>query len=962
MKKAALRIREITEKLKTSPRRKTTYVLCYTALFALCALLAFCHFLLRGKGFVWCGDSGNIDGISQHYVALSYWGSYLRDIVRTLFTEGRLSIPLYDTSIGMGSDVLMTLSYYVAGDPLNLLSALVPRAATEYLYYALILVRLYLAGLSFSAFALYLKKNNRLFTLIASIVYLFSGYTLFAAVRHPYFTNPMIYLPLILLGAEMIFRGQKPWLFIGAVALAGLSNFYFFYMICLFTLLYVLVRMWDYCPKGERKRIWSYLWRFALYALIGILMAGALFYPSIRTTLASSRQAAGGSMPILYGIKHYVSYIYAMSAGIGLGEWDFHGLLPLSLMAIFLLWTTPRARLKAPKRLFLLCTLFLLVPFFGWVINGTAYVSNRWVWAYDLLIACLCAFLLPEVDRMSKKAWCVLLGGAALYAYFSIYLEMTSVYYQVGILGVLITVILAAGIRFLCADAARRQKAYRLLFLVLAVVQVTDMAYARYENGGYADSFMPLGQCYNANLEAQGAPLTNLGDTSYYRYEDCFEDQSSRQRNATLINGGHSTNTYFSLASDTWYDLVRSLGHRDVRVQTQEGLDNRAVLGTLANVKYFTVRSGKEAAFLPYGYGPDPLFTATIKNSALYSGKASGHWAATNTFAYYQNQHALPFGYTYDSYITKEEYDGLSYVDRQRALLQSAVLEEPSETLTKGRLPETTAPVTYELTHDSTIRRNGNVFQTESGGKITLTLQNARPDCETYLNIGHVEFYHQSPLELALAGGYWNTLNLREKKHYLEKTVDFTRGNTVTLTAAMEQTAKEFTYETPNGTYYAGVHDYSIHMGHYQQAPTTITITLAAKGEYTLEDITVTQLGFDGFAQAVDKLGAEHLTNVVFEDNRVSGEITVSTPKLLCLSLPYSAGWTAYVDGEETEIVKTDLAFMGVELAPGEHTVELRYFTPYLAPGLAMSGLGWSIFIIWLIVDLRKRKQKEGSK
>ena len=961
MKGLLRRAQSALTQLKNSPRRRTVYVLCYTALFLLCAVLAFSHFLFRGKGFVWCGGSGNIDGISQHYIALSYWGTYLRDIVRTLLTEGRLSIPMFDASIGLGGDVLQTLSYYVMGDPLNLLSALVPRAYTEYLYHFLILLRLYLAGLSFSAFALQLKKSNRFYTLIGSMVYLFTGYMLYAAVRHPYFSNPMIYLPLILLGAEKIFRGKKPWLFILTVTLAGLSNFYFFYMICIFTVIYVLARCFDYCPKGERKKIFSYLWRFALYALLAVMMACVLFYPSIRTTLNSSRQGTGGSLPLLYDIDHYLRYIYAMPAAIGQGDWDFHGMLPLTLVALFLLFATPRKEHKTEKRLFLLDTLFLLLPFFGWLINGTAYVSNRWVWAYNLLVACICAFRLPALGAMSKKKWLWLLAGTALYAYGAICLKLSGSYYQIGILGVVITVLVCGAVCFVCADRAKREKLLRVALLALTVVQVADIATARFDRGTYADDFVPLGESYHNVLQAQAAPLTALEDGSFYRYEDAFEGDTSRQRNAALVNRGHSTNIYFSLASDTWYDLVRSLGHKDLMVQLQMGLDNRTILGTLTNVKYFTVRQKQSKYLLPHGYGPDPLFTKTIKNSRLYRGKASGTLLPTNTFAYYENEHALPFGYTYDSYITRAEYDTLSFVDRQRALLSGAVLDT-DVALTHDTLPAATAALPFTVTCDDTIQQQGDVFYTEEGGEITLTFQNAQANCETYLSIGQLEYEPLSPVALAKQLGYWERLTTRQKWELREETLHYSYPDTIEPRIKMNGLTKCFTYYTPEATYYSGVHSYSINMGRRTTAPGTIVIQLNKPGAYSLQDITVTQLGFEDYAEQVDALAEEHLENVVFADNLVSGSITVSENKLLCLSLPYSAGWRAYVDGEEQEILKTDLAFMGLMLSPGEHTVELRYFTPYLLPGMAMSIIGWSIFLLWYIIDRCKRKQKEGSK
>ena len=118
---------------------------------------------------------------------------------------------------------------------------------------------------------------------------------------------------------------------------------------------------------------------------------------------------------------------------------------------------------------------------------------------------------------------------------------------------------------------------------------------------------------------------------------------------------------------------------------------------------------------------------------------------------------------------------------------------------------------------------------------------------------------------------------------------------------------------------------------------------------------------FDGYEEQIKKLAAEHLESVEMADNRISGTITVSENKLMCISLPHSPGWRAYVDGKEVEILKTDLAFMGLELEAGTHTVELRYFTPYFAFGILLSVIGWSIFVIWIALDFYKRKKQKGQ-
>lgn len=52
----------------------------------------------------------------------------------------------------------------------------------------------------------------------------------------------MIYLPLILVGVDKIYKKQKPWLYMGMLAVATVSSFYFTYMICIFVAIYALLR------------------------------------------------------------------------------------------------------------------------------------------------------------------------------------------------------------------------------------------------------------------------------------------------------------------------------------------------------------------------------------------------------------------------------------------------------------------------------------------------------------------------------------------------------------------------------------------------------------------------------------------------------------------------------------------------------------------------------------------------
>ena len=77
----------------------------------------------------------------------------------------------------------------------------------------------------------------------------------------------------------------------------------------------------------------------------------------------------------------------------------------------------------------------------------------------------------------------------------------------------------------------------------------------------------------------------------------------------------------------------------------------------------------------------------------------------------------------------------------------------------------------------------------------------------------------------------------------------------------------------------------------------------------------------------------------------VTGTVSVSKDKFLCLSIPYMDGWKAYVDGEEVKLYQANTAFMGVELPAGDHEIELKYWIPGLTIGIFMSGVGVICFI-----------------
>ena len=61
---------------------------------------------------------------------------------------------------------------------------------------------------------------------------------------------------------------------------------------------------------------------------------------------------------------------------------------------------------------------------------------------------------------------------------------------------------------------------------------------------------------------------------------------------------------------------------------------------------------------------------------------------------------------------------------------------------------------------------------------------------------------------------------------------------------------------------------------------------------------------------------------------------------MILTSIPFEDGWTAYVDGVETEIKPYQEALIALDVAPGHHDVRLQYAPPGIKAGAVLSIVG----------------------
>lgn len=911
---------------KLDKKRNIDFYLLYTLVFFAVALALYLKFFANGKSLVWSHD-----GVPQHLNSLAYYGKYLRKVLHTLFIEHKLSLPLWDMHIGYGSDILTTLHYYVIGDPLTLLSVFVPASKTEALYAFLIFLRIYLAGIAFSRYSFY-HKNSKQATFMGTMIYIFAGWTIYAAMKHPYFSNPMIYLPLILLGIDKIYKKQKPYVFIWSVSLAGLSNFYFFYMLGIFMVLYAIFRYFDLFADRSIKNIGKWLGVFAVYSVIAVLIAAVILLPVILPVFGTDRFKAENYVPLFYDRIYYEKYLGCL-IGENMIQWGVAGYTAVSLAGVFVLFSKKK-KYTALKAGFVLLNVFLLLPYAGHVLNGLSYVSNRWIWAYGMLIAYIFVKIYPELFALTltekRKVFVMLL----IYCILALLPEAARTQRNLMAM-VLLSLSTFTVLSF--GNIFTRERNLTVMvagFLIAGIL--FNMHYQYSYEKDYLSEFTDSGEALEKLETGVDRAVLSTDDPSVYRYDQMDTNSSE---NSSMQMGTNSTAYYFSVASSSIANFFDEIYLNTPWEQHYNNLDGRTILDRLASVKYFVVKKGKESD-LPYGY-------SRLSGEAEKNGK---------TYLAYADEDALPLGYTYDSWISREDYDKMTVTEKQQALLQGVVLDDSS-------LPETEThfndrEVSYYTSEGKGCRlKNGKVVVTQENAQLKLVFE-GEENAETYLITEGLDYEGLSPREM-ISDKKWSKMTTYEQNKLLEENSNWRywkESQKASIQIGGRFLKKTIQIFTDKYNAYSGKHNFLCNTGYSEKGRHTITLTFENTGVYSFDSLKIYCQPMTEIDSQTSKLGEEVLTDVKIGNNEINGKISLSDTKALVLSIPYSEGWTAYVDGEETELKEANTMYMALELPKGDHEIHLVYCTPYLRTGLCLTCIGVLCYIVLVLINRKKKR------
>lgn len=879
---------------------KRRYYLLYTLVFVITAVMVNFAFIRRGLTYV-C----DVDAFTQHSVALGYYGEWLRDFFRTLFTEHRFEFRNFDFSIGMGADVVKALNYYAIGDPLNLVSVFFPERYTAQLYTFLAMLRYYLAGMAFSAYCFERKHSSFYGVLTSSLIYVFSTFGVLAGINHAFFINPMIYLPLIFIAVEKILKNKNPIYLALIVCVAEVSNFYFFYMLVFATVAYVFIRLFTLYGTGLKKML-APLVRIGVSAVGGVLLGAVIFLPVALSFLSDSRVSVEHTYPLLYGLSYYFNLAVAMVYPNGFLPWTVVGSTAIFLYAVVALLLR-RKRHTGLKIALFICVVGLCLPAFGGFSNGFSYACNRWCFIFTFVLAYATSLTWKDLFLLKNKVKSLIITALPmLYIGCCFYLPYTSrtklkIYLVVFMAFTLL--VFASSFIFRSAKIRRLLQCGMVMLniasLALNGFVMTDSATAKFYTGSDVSAF--ASEEYAAVEE-----YTELkGDNSFYRYtSDYLEINDATRRN------GYSTQYYWSLSDGYISDFQDSIYLNESFYQYYNGFDDSAVLNSLSCVKYYYDKQGRKGT-VPFGF------------------------EKTETEGLYENRYALPVAYTYDSYIMRDELDTLeTSAEKQQAFMKGVVLEEEPTALAKAEVSYKIERPEFELISDSDdITVENNTFTVKKSNASATMLIKAPVSGETYLSIRNLRFSATADPEII-----------------------FIKLDAVEKSGSGE--SKELKYYTPAYRFYAGKADYDICLGYSEDGYSRVTVSFGAKGSYSFDELCLVVQDMAYYTEGVRDLSEDVLENVEIGTDVIKGTVSVDESKLLCFAVPYSKGWKAYVDGVEQTVLKANIMHLGIELSAGDHEIELRYTTPEMKLGAIISfGGALLIFGMGMWYHITKKKK-----
>ncbi len=872
----------------------------YTVCFVLfCSFCLLSYFVIGRKNMF-----DETDGIHQQYTYYLYVGIWIRRLFENFFVKHIFELPMWDMTLGMGSDSLIALN--PLNDPIYWLSALVPKSMAEYAFSATMVIKLFLSGLAYSYFA-FCKKNSIDGIVAGAMVYVLSAVILISMVQCT-FINAFYFFPLLMVGVDRIWNKRGSILYVVILAACVMYSYYFTYMMGLMVVFYCIVR---FCFDKDKRSISAFvrlLASFVLFSVIGIGIGLGAQLPAI-INLSRLDRLGTHSIPELVSLPFAAELFLSAFSGMSMGGDSFWGFVPIAGVSVILLLAKGKSG-RMLRTLLFISTLSFVMPIVGYAFNAFNSSTTRYVFGYLLLISYIVTYTYDAWDMMKGKVWIISLVSSIIYLVITI-IAGEARYILSGV-SLVCTIIL---VKISVSENGVMTKKRTLVKLTTVFLACMMTGYSFVYRHLFSGQF-PLGEANDYLLSSNGLEMLDTieGDLKQNRYDTLYYIYDEVRLNSSAINEVNGYDIYQSNYNnyvDRYYlnmaVISNPLGF------ALNGLRGRSMLELTNGTKYL-IRQENDNKCINAPYNFDQVRTQ-------------------GDYSLYISNVPTSMVYFYDMTASEEQFGAMTPVEREDLIMSYCVLEG--------------AQTDYHSNEDDLYHDNVEYEVTD--------MYNVTFEDDEHFTVGEgedgyiiLEFDDISDSEVSI---YFDRID-----------ADLQFVLIPILCNGDEMVKADFFVSIPNSSMYYHWKDQLLFTFGYVEEPVNgIKILFHTPGDYSLHDLKVYSRSEEQISNALSDF-SEHadINNVEYncDGNHIMANVTADSDKMLYFAVPYSEGWHASVDGKETVIQRANIAFMAIPISEGEHTVELSYITPYLKTGICISSVSIIVFVSIILWGKRESKRR----
>lgn len=869
------------------------------------------------------------DGFSQQYTYLFKLKHFLTD----WFHLGKMPAWSWDTGLGMDTFIGFT---QVLVNPFEYINLAFPEKYFDVGYTVSGLMQIYFVGLTMT---IYLKHRNmgKFYQVIGGIGYAFCSWNLFSQINPGFLWAPLL-LPLMIMGVDKILNKKSPALLIIAVGYGFINSFYFTYMSAIIVGIYTLLAIFMSERNATKEKL------ILLAKVVGYLCISFLIItPFVISILYGMKMTATSSAAEFSFLNSIYSYILFVPRFFSWTEINGNYFC-ISVLPIFVLML-PKILLRVKiKSVNSIMTVLLIVmtfsPVFGSLFNGFSYPTGRWT--YGIMFFLIVAAIECFQTKISEKQIYYFMGALIVYASILLCVRLLG---QQEFTIFLINIIF--GFIYLFLFVKNKRKA------IVAVITMNVMVLCVFlyglSDGGFKNSHqLEYGTAYDSYMGSKLRVVNELKDDSFYRVDMIGNINNGVLPmcipNEAYVWGAKTVSVYNSMTNKLWYELAAELENNNgyYKRVTVTGNENRERSDFLMGVKYY-LGEEKEKADNQIPTSQNNYHSCDYKRKGVVDG-----------VDVYENQHNIGLGTVYYDTINHNDWLKYSPLQREQIMMQAAVVEN-KDNLTLDSAGRRSLDVetkrlqcSIEDSEGKQIKKNIVVSRGNGQGKITVKSSNVY-DCETYLIVKNLKRMTYLADEDS------------EKKEIHEKNSDMEDAGSFHIYARAGNIVRRLSNTEGSNQGYTDNDDFYVNISELGNFNGECELDLQTPGTYTFDSIEVVSVPNAPFRTQAKKLEESKFDVSDYNSNYVKGIVNAKADGLLYLSILYQEkGWNIWIDGKQVpsdQIQKVNVAFTGVNVTQGKHTIELRYTSMGVKEGIIPSAVGIVLFIgvMW---NYRRKRRK----